>query len=60
MKKVSIMFRNFLMTIVPLKNGMNLKKNTAYMKVYILSGYLYFKWLQLVDSIPEIYYQRKL
>ena len=35
------MFRNFLVTMVPLKNGMNLRENTTYMKV------------QLVDSIPE-------
>ena len=33
------MFRNFLVAMVPLKNGMNLKENTTYMKVHILNGY---------------------
>ena len=39
LKKVSIMFRNILVTIVPLKNGMNLRDNTIYMKVLILNAY---------------------
>ena len=33
------MFRNFLVKMVPLKNDMNLRKNTTYMKVHILNGY---------------------
>ena len=30
------MFRNFLVKMVPLKNGMNLRGNTTYMKVHRL------------------------
>ena len=47
LKKVSIMFCNFLVTMVLLKNSMNLTENTTYMRSS------YFEWLQLVDSIPE-------
>ena len=41
------MFRNFLVTIDPLNNGMDLRENTTYMKVFFL------QWLQLIDSIPQ-------
>ena len=33
------MFRKFLVTMASLKNGMNLRENTTYMKVHILNGY---------------------
>ena len=38
-KKISIMFPNFLVTMDPLNNGMNLRENTTYMKVFIFNGY---------------------
>ena len=34
-----IMFRNFLVTMDPLNNGMNLRENTTYMKIFIFNGY---------------------
>ena len=34
-KKASIMFRSFLVTMVSLKNGMNLRQNATYMKGYM-------------------------
>ena len=33
------MFRNFLVAVVPLKNGMSLKENATYITVHILNGY---------------------
>ena len=38
-KKVSIMFCKFLVTVVPLKNGISSRRNTTYMKVHILDSY---------------------
>ena len=38
-KKISTMFLNFLMTMDPLNNGINLRENTTYMKVFIFTGY---------------------
>ena len=32
------MFRNFLVTMVPLENSMNLRENATYMKVHILNA----------------------
>ena len=37
--KISIMFPNFLMTMDPLNNDMNLRENTTYIKVSIFNGY---------------------
>ena len=34
-----IMFRNFLVTMDSLKNDMNLRNNTTYMKIFIFNGY---------------------
>ena len=38
-KKTSIIFRYFFVTMDPLNNGMNLRQNTAYMKVFVFNGY---------------------
>ena len=39
LKKVSIMFCNFSVTVVSLKKDTNFRENTTYMKVHILNGY---------------------
>ena len=36
---LSIMFCNFLVVLVQLKNGMNLRENTIYMRVLALHGH---------------------
>lgn len=33
------MFHNFLLTMAPYKNGMNLRKDTIYLKIIAFSGY---------------------
>ena len=38
-KKTSIMFLNLLVALDPLSNGINLRENTAYMKVFNFNGY---------------------
>ena len=47
LKKVSIMFRNFLVTMVPLKKWHEFKTECN------INGSSYFNWVQLVDSISE-------
>ena len=39
LKKVSIMFCNFSVTVVSFKKDSNFRENTTYMKVHILNGY---------------------
>ena len=41
------MFLNFLVTMDPLNNGMNFKRE------HNLHESFYFQWLQLIDSIPQ-------
>ena len=36
--KETVMFRNFLVTMVPLKNGMNLRENTTCIKFFTFNG----------------------
>ena len=36
---MSFMFHNFLLTMAPYKNGMNLRKDTIYLKIIAFSGY---------------------
>ena len=38
-KKILIMFHNFLVTMDPLNNGMNLRESMTYVKVSIFNGY---------------------
>ena len=33
------MFPNFLVTMDPVKNGINLRNNATYMKIFIFNGY---------------------
>ena len=47
------MFHSFLVTMVPLKNGMNLRENATYMKIHILNGYN-----QLYPRNMENYYKK--
>ena len=51
------MFRNVLVTMDPLNNGMNVRENTTYMKAFIFNGY--FQRL-LFSRKMEIHYQKKL
>ena len=44
--KISVMFLNFLVTIVSLKNGMNFKENTTYENCSL-------QWIQSIYSMPE-------
>ena len=41
------MFHNFLMTMAPLKNGMNLRENTIYMLIFILTNRLYSRKMEI-------------
>ena len=38
-EKISFMFHNFLFTMRPLQNGINLRKDMIYMKSIAISGY---------------------